>query len=203
VGSSPLVAKPVAVAEVVLKDFGANKLAAVGVVHRLIGLGLQEATDRVESLPATVLVWVSDEAGESAAFSLREAGATAEIRMVPVDTVDLDRIIDDLKELRDIEFQERVWLRGEGPEVSDPVDATTRLFGDTLLAARLEANRADAVISEQADSVLLKLNRLLDELAPYTHAEELLSTPSWGRVRELADEAARLCIAARADPRFD
>jgi large subunit ribosomal protein L7/L12 len=64
---------------VVLKDFGANKIAVIKAVRELTPLGLKEAKDLVESAPTNVQEAVSkDDAAESKA-KLEAAGATVDI----------------------------------------------------------------------------------------------------------------------------
>jgi len=66
--------------DVVLTDFGANKISVIKAVRSLTGLGLKEAKAAVEGTPSTLKEGVSkDEAGE-AAKQLEEAGATVEVK---------------------------------------------------------------------------------------------------------------------------
>lgn len=65
---------------VVLKDFGANKIAAIKVVREITGLGLAESKALVESAPATVKENVPKEAAEEMVAKFKEAGATAELK---------------------------------------------------------------------------------------------------------------------------
>jgi large subunit ribosomal protein L7/L12 len=64
---------------VVLKDFGANKINVIKVVRELTSLGLKEAKDLVEAAPKPVLEGVAKDAAEAAAGKLREAGATVDV----------------------------------------------------------------------------------------------------------------------------
>lgn len=65
---------------VVLKDFGANKIAAIKVVREITGLGLAESKTLVESAPAVVKENVPKEAAEEMVAKFKEAGATAELK---------------------------------------------------------------------------------------------------------------------------
>ena len=65
---------------VLLKDAGAQKLQVIQCVRELMGLGLKEARDVVESAPGKVAEGVDKEKAEKIAAALREAGATCEIR---------------------------------------------------------------------------------------------------------------------------
>ena len=61
---------------VVLKDFGGNKIAVIKVVREATGLGLVEAKKLVESL-GTVKENVPKEEAEKLVAAFKEAGATA------------------------------------------------------------------------------------------------------------------------------
>jgi large subunit ribosomal protein L7/L12 len=66
---------------VMLKDFGANKIKVIKAVRTLRSdLGLKEAKALVEEAPSAVLEAVSKEQAEAAKKELEEAGATAEIK---------------------------------------------------------------------------------------------------------------------------
>ena len=61
---------------IVLKDFGANKIAVIKVVREFTGLGLAEAKKAVESL-GVLKEAVPKADAEAAGAKLKEAGATA------------------------------------------------------------------------------------------------------------------------------
>jgi large subunit ribosomal protein L7/L12 len=65
---------------VVLKDFGGNKINVIKVVRELTNLGLKEAKDLVESAPANIKEGVSKEDAEAARAKLVEAGATVDVQ---------------------------------------------------------------------------------------------------------------------------
>jgi large subunit ribosomal protein L7/L12 len=65
---------------VVLTDFGANKINVIKAVRELTSLGLKEAKDLVESAPKSVKEGVPKEEAETAASRLREAGATVDVK---------------------------------------------------------------------------------------------------------------------------
>ena len=64
---------------VVLKDFGANKIGVIKVVREFTGLGLAEAKKAVESL-GVLKEAVPKADAEAAVAKLKEAGATAELQ---------------------------------------------------------------------------------------------------------------------------
>lgn len=66
--------------DVVLKSFGAKKLDVIKVVREITGLGLKEAKEMVEGVPAKVKEGVSKEDAEAIKAKLAEAGAEAELQ---------------------------------------------------------------------------------------------------------------------------
>lgn len=64
---------------VILKDFGANKISVIKAVRELTSLGLKESKDLVEGAPKPVREGVAKEEAESMKEKLEAAGATAEI----------------------------------------------------------------------------------------------------------------------------
>ena len=65
--------------DVVLKDFGANKINVIKVVRSLTSLGLKDAKDLVEAAPKPVREAVTKDEAEAAKAQLEEAGATVEL----------------------------------------------------------------------------------------------------------------------------
>lgn len=91
--AAPMMAAPAAAAgeaaaveekdefDVVLKDGGSNKIAAIKAVRTLKpDLGLSEAKAFVESAPKTVLEAAKKEDAEAAKKTLEEAGCTVELK---------------------------------------------------------------------------------------------------------------------------
>lgn len=66
--------------DVILKSSGAQKLAVVKAVKELLGLGLKEAKDLVDSAPKTLKEGVAKGDAENLKKSLEEHGAEIEIK---------------------------------------------------------------------------------------------------------------------------
>jgi large subunit ribosomal protein L7/L12 len=66
--------------DVVLSEFGGNKIAVIKAVRGMTGLGLKEAKEAVEGAPSTLKEGVSKEEAEEAKKQLEEAGAKVEIK---------------------------------------------------------------------------------------------------------------------------
>ncbi len=86
--SAVAVAGPAAAAEeeeksdfdVVITDVGAKKIAVLKSVREVTGLGLKEAKELVDNIPATVKEQLSKEDAEELKGKLEEAGATVELK---------------------------------------------------------------------------------------------------------------------------
>ncbi len=66
--------------DLVLTDFGSNKVAAIKVVREITGLGLAEAKAAVEAAPKVLKEGISKADAEAFAKKITEAGAKAEIK---------------------------------------------------------------------------------------------------------------------------
>jgi large subunit ribosomal protein L7/L12 len=66
--------------DVVLKGFGANKVAVIKAVREATGLGLKEAKDLVEGAPQTLKEGVSKDDADALKKKLEEAGAEVEVK---------------------------------------------------------------------------------------------------------------------------
>ena len=66
--------------DIILKDFGGNKIQVIKAVRTFSTLGLKEAKELVESAPKTVKEAVSKEEAEKIKKTLEDAGATVELK---------------------------------------------------------------------------------------------------------------------------
>ncbi len=66
--------------DVILTGAGEKKINAIKAVRALTGLGLKEAKEAVENVPATIKEGVSKEDAEAAKAALEEAGASVEVK---------------------------------------------------------------------------------------------------------------------------
>ena len=86
VAAAPAAGEAVAAAEekdefnVVMTSFGANKVSVIKAVRAITGLGLKEAKDMVEGVPATVKEGASKSEAEDLQKQLQEAGAEVELK---------------------------------------------------------------------------------------------------------------------------
>ena len=85
VAAAPVAGEVAAVEEqtefdVVMTSFGDNKISAIKAVRAITGLGLKEAKEMVEGVPATVKEGASKDDAEEVKKQLEEAGATVELK---------------------------------------------------------------------------------------------------------------------------
>jgi len=66
--------------DVVLKEFGSQKIQVIKVVRAITGLGLKEAKDLVEAAPKPVKEGVNKAEAEGLKKQLEEVGATIEVK---------------------------------------------------------------------------------------------------------------------------
>ena len=66
--------------DVVMTSFGANKVAVIKAVRAITSLGLKEAKDLVEGVPANIKEGVSKDEAADFKKQLEEAGATVEVK---------------------------------------------------------------------------------------------------------------------------
>ena len=65
---------------VVMTSFGSNKIAVIKVIRAITNLGLKEAKDMVEAVPAVVKEGVSKADAENMKKQLEEAGASVDLK---------------------------------------------------------------------------------------------------------------------------
>jgi large subunit ribosomal protein L7/L12 len=66
--------------DVVMSSFGANKVGVIKAIRTITGLGLKEAKDMVEGVPATVKEGISKDEAAGIKKQLEEAGASVEVK---------------------------------------------------------------------------------------------------------------------------
>jgi len=66
--------------DVILTNFGANKVNVIKVIREITGLGLKEAKDLVEGVPSTVKEAISKADADGIKKKLEEAGAAVTIK---------------------------------------------------------------------------------------------------------------------------
>jgi len=112
----------------------------------------------------------------------------------------IDVVVKVLTEFSSQEFQERVWLRGEGPEVSSYEEAVNRFFDDYAADKLIDVEWRRAGLGRDKREKLASFRDALDafnKLLPNApHPQEVLGKPEWRRVRAAARNALD-ALAAR------
>ena len=79
-GAAAAVAEEQTEFNLILNDFGANKVSVIKAVREITGLGLKEAKDLVDGAPKTLKEAISKADAEAGKKKLEEAGAKAEVK---------------------------------------------------------------------------------------------------------------------------
>ena len=66
--------------DVVMTDFGSEKIKVIKIVREITGLGLAEAKAKVEGIPATLKEGISKEDAEELKKKLEEVGAKVDVK---------------------------------------------------------------------------------------------------------------------------
>ena len=104
----------------------------------------------------------------------------------------LKRFLETIFEISDKDFQERIWIKGLGPECSSFEEAICDFFDD------LEPIFKNYKEFEITDAQYEKVIQLRDELQKYcdkvpeiVNEEEILSDPAWDKIIEEAKEVLK------------
>lgn len=90
--------------------------------------------------------------------------------------------------IADQEYQERVWIRGEGPEVDDYTESMCHFFddGDPIIS-----NYKDYAITEEQLSLMLKLRAAIRDFDSNIRFElgfDFIHSPEWSKITLMAKE---------------
>lgn|GEM_PF-1481320 len=105
-------------------------------------------------------------------------------------------LISVVKVVADKEYQERVWLRGEGPEVDSWDETINRFFDDYDADNFVENHMVAAGLSESQQHSLRDLrdalNRYNDRIGDDYLLQTILNDPGWQRIRDgIANETLK------------
>jgi hypothetical protein len=99
------------------------------------------------------------------------------------------RILEVIRNLADEEYQERVWVRGNGPEVDSSTEAVCRLVDDYDLATFLDEAAKNAWVSKDQIAALQRLDVALARDASNGEDPDdatRIQSPGWKKIRKLA-----------------
>jgi hypothetical protein len=100
------------------------------------------------------------------------------------------KVLAAVRDLADAKYKERVWVRGEGPEVESPTEALCRLLDDYDFRGFLDRAAREGWLAERQLAALGALAAALEDdgrRAPDRSGHDL-SSPYWQRVRTLASK---------------
>jgi hypothetical protein len=93
-----------------------------------------------------------------------------------------------LKEFSDKDYQIKIWLKGEGNEMSSFVEATCKLFDDSALSYYLD-NTNEIIISNDFMDILGKISFLIDTIEKNIAIREIIEHKNMSKIRLLAKNA--------------
>jgi hypothetical protein len=115
----------------------------------------------------------------------------------------LRRILEATRDLADERYQERVWARGEGPEVDSSTEAICRLVDDYDLSTFLDEAAKNAWVSKDQIAALQRLDVALARHASNGEAADhatRIRSPGWKKIRKLAKAALEAFTTPAANP---
>ena len=98
----------------------------------------------------------------------------------------LNSVLETIEGISDKEYQRRVWIRGEGPEVDDFDETCCHFFddGDPMLEKYKEFG-----ITEDQYDILKKFRDQFEIFSDENNwPEKFIDTPEWRKITELAKE---------------
>jgi hypothetical protein len=102
----------------------------------------------------------------------------------------LARILSAIRDFADADYQERVWVRGQGPEVDSSTEAVCRLLDDYDLPGFLSEGRKKHRLSNEQLAALRALeaaiNGYLARENDRSDDAARIATPEWQELRERA-----------------
>jgi hypothetical protein len=100
----------------------------------------------------------------------------------------LQCILSVIRKFSDEEYQQRVWVREDGPEVDSIGESYCQIFDDFALEGFLAHPSCDQVLSQDQVSDLNHLRKLLDEFE-FDNEDldsDLIKDPRWIEIRRLS-----------------
>ena len=98
-----------------------------------------------------------------------------------------------IKGISDKEYQKRVWIRGDGPEVDDFDETVCNFFHD---GNDIIQNYRDFEITDQQYHFLVKFRDAFDAFCrgpalKYYLPQDFIDTPEWEKITEMAKEVLK------------
>lgn len=107
----------------------------------------------------------------------------------------LKSLLDVVSTISDLKYQERVWIKGLGPECSS-FEETMCNFFDDFNAEEILINYKEYNISDKQYQILLKfynrLRKFSDKTPSLVHEENIIFDPKWTEIRKLAKDVLKV-----------
>jgi len=99
----------------------------------------------------------------------------------------LRRFLETIAEISDKNFQERIWIKGIGPECSSFEEAICDFFddGEPILKNYKEFGITDKQY-EEVIQLRNELEKYCDKTPEIVYEEEILADPEWYKIQEMA-----------------
>lgn len=110
-----------------------------------------------------------------------------------------------IRDLADPGYQERVWVRGAGPEVDSMSETICRFFDDYDVDGFLEASARGAILSSDQQASLTMLRDALNAFQRQGRTDDrrAIRQPKWRKIQGLASDALRALsdgVPGQAEP---
>ena len=106
----------------------------------------------------------------------------------------LNELLGVIYNISDVEYQERVWVKGLGPECSS-FEETMCNFFDDYNAEEIVGNYKDYGVAQKQFKILLKFYNMLryysDKTSEIVNNQEVLSDPEWHKIQKMAKKVLK------------
>ena len=100
-------------------------------------------------------------------------------------------IKEEIQEIADRDFQNRIWIKGQGPQDSSYVELMCRLFDDKHFDAFLK-NSTTLELSKELLYKLLVLKEKLEKYQGKKKESQIVNDPQWIKITVIAKEALKI-----------
>jgi hypothetical protein len=111
---------------------------------------------------------------------------------VVVQVIEVEKLMQCLRELSSREFQADAWVRGEGPEGSSFSESVSQAYDDTGLSDAIDAERCPIELTPESFDALKDLDAAISRVEQGMPPTALLDAPAMKVVRRKAEKALAL-----------
>lgn len=104
----------------------------------------------------------------------------------------LKRFLNTIFEISDLEFQEKIWIKGLGPECSSFEEAICDFFDDgEPIIEKYKTFNINNIQYQKINILNDKLRKFLDKTPALVHEENIIFDPEWIEIRKLAKDVLK------------